>query len=351
LTQLQSRLGPGELLLSYLVLDSTVTAIAIERSGARLARLTISAATLGARIAELRRPLVATFSGRLDLSRARYAVGAAAELYQVLLAPFARELEGKQRLLIAADGPLHALAFDALVVAPAAGAGARADYSAARYLLDSFEVEYLPSPAFLLSRDERRRAEHLDTATLLAVGYGAPGADAEVGALHDVWPRGQFSAIESSAATETAVKRAMSHFDVLHFAVHATADAADPLASHLRFVADSLNDGYLHANEIAAAKLSAALVVLSACETNAGPIYSGEGIMGIARAFLASGAHAVVATQWPIGGETSVLMKEFYRRLANGEPAGVALHSARLMVRRSPVTAHPFYWAGFQLVR
>ena len=98
-------------------------------------------------------------------------------------------------------------------------------------------------------------------------------------------------------------------------------------------------------------RITADLVVLSACETNAGPIYNGEGVMGIARAFLASGARAVVGTQWPIGAETAVLMREFYTRLARGETPAAALHAAKLMVRRSPDSAHPFHWAGFVLVR
>ena len=73
--------------------------------------------------------------------------------------------------------------------------------------------------------------------------------------------------------------------------------------------------------------------------------------MGIARAFLAGGAKAVVATQWPIGAETAGLMKEFYARLAKGEEPAAALRAAKLTVRRSAGGAHPVHWAGFELVR
>ena len=64
----------------------------------------------------------------------------------------------------------------------------------------------------------------------------------------------------------------------------------------------------MNLDEIAATKLGARLVVLSACETDAGPIFNGEGVMGLARAFLASGAHAVVGTQWPVGPTMAELM-------------------------------------------
>jgi CHAT domain-containing protein len=73
--------------------------------------------------------------------------------------------------------------------------------------------------------------------------------------------------------------------------------------------------------------------------------------MGIARAFLAGGARAVVATQWPVGAETATLMREFYAHLARGEAPATALRAAKLMVRRSPNGGHPVYWAGFELVR
>ncbi len=351
LDELQARLDDGEVLLSYLVLDSTVSAIAITRGGARVARLPMDAATLATRVEAIRRPLVTTFSGRLDLARARYATGPATDLYTALIAPFARELAGNRRLLIAPDGPLHSLAFDALI-APTPGVHhADTDYRAPTYVLDSFEVEYLPSPAFLQTRVERAHAQRLDGMRILAVGYGAPGSAAEIQALRDAWPHRQLVTLDSVAATENAVKRGMPQFDILHFAVHASADTHDPLASHLKLMADSLDDGFLHTAEIAASRTRAALVVLSACETSAGPIYGGEGAMGIARAFLAGGAHAVVATQWPIGAETAVLMREFYERLARGATPAAALRGAKLMVRRSPTGAHPVHWAGFELVR
>ncbi len=360
LAELQSRLHGKELLLSYLVLDSTVSALAVTRSAARVATLPIDAASLGARVEAIRRPLVTTYSGRLDLARARYAIAPAAELYAALIEPFASELAGKRRLLIAPDGPLHSLAFDALVArAPRAIASAPSgtikpaepDYRSAAYLLDSFEVEYLPSPAFLRTREERTRAQHLSAMRLLAVGYGAPGSSAEILGLRDSWPAGRFTALDSTDATESGVKQRMAKFGILHFAVHASADTHDPLASHLELVPDSLDDGFFHAAEIAAARTHASLVVLSACETTSGPIYGGEGAMGIARAFLAGGAQAVVATQWPVGAETAALMRDFYTRLARGEAPATALREAKLTVRRSAGGAHPVHWAGFELVR
>src|ERR1051325_8043253 len=46
--------------------------------------------------------------------------------------------------------------------------------------------------------------------------------------------------------------------------------------------------------------------------------------MGLARAFLAGGAGAVLASQWPVGPGTAELMGAFYRGLASGEEPGAA---------------------------
>jgi hypothetical protein len=340
LAELQARLGGDERLISYVMIDSAVAGMIITNHGARMVRLPVAAAALTARIAALQRPFEATYSGRLDMARVRFDRGAATELYGALMAPFAAELTGAKRLLIAPDDALHQLAFDALM-----------DASGEKYLLDSYEIEYLPSPAFLRTPAQRGREEDLREGRLLAVGYAAPGSAQELAALREVWPRSLTTTIQGADATKADVRRAMARFDIVHFAVHASADTRDPLASHLLLAPDSTSDGFLQAGEIAASRTSARLVVLSACETNAGPVYGGEGAMGLARAFLAGGASAVVATQWPIGAETAVLMREFYARLASGETPAAALRAAKLTVRRNPSTAHPVHWAGFVLVR
>lgn len=349
LGDITSRLAEGDALLDYVVLDSIVAVISITRERTSVTRLPVSTDSLRAMVERLRHPLVTVYAGRLDLARAPFDLGTAAQLHSVLVRPLASLLAGKRRLLIVPDGPLHALSFEALVVTTPANRAGAPDYAGASYLMDAYEVEYLPSASFL-AQPEPRRTASLAGSRLLVVAYGAPGADQEASALQAAWPAGRSTLLTGAAATEHAVKAAMSRFDMIHFVVHAQASARDPLVSHLRLAPDSIEDGYLHLDEIAAAKLGARLVVLSACETDAGPIYNGEGVMGLARAFLASGAHAVVGTQWPVGPTTAELMKQFYRRLANGEAPSPALRAAKLAMRSAHATAHPFYWAGTVLV-
>jgi CHAT domain-containing protein len=345
----QSRLGVADALVDYVVLDSLVAAIIITREHASLVRLPVARESLSAMVEGLRRPLVAVIGGRLDLARAPYSLAIAGALHEALVRPLASALVGKRRLLIVPDGSLHALSFEALVVTAAGARAPSFDYSGARYLIDEYEIDYLPSTS-MLKRRESKHVLLLSAERLLVVSYGAPGAEREAKALEAAWPRGQTTLLEGGVATERATQTAMSRYGVVHFAVHAQASARDPLASHLRLVADSVEDGYLNLSEIAAARIGARLVVLSACETDAGPIYNGEGVMGLARAFLVSGAHSVIGTQWPVGPTMADLMGEFYRQLAAGESPSPALRAAKLALRSKRETAHPFYWAAAVLV-
>jgi CHAT domain-containing protein len=186
-------------------------------------------------------------------------------------------------------------------------------------------------------------------ARVLAVTHEAPGGEREVRAIEAVWRGGHVRRLEGDAATETVAQHTAADYAVLHFAVHAIADDADPLASHLRLAPDSGSDGLLHSSEIATQSHTGQLVVLSACETQMGRLYHGEGIMSLTRAFLATGATAVVATQWPVGAATADLMTGFYRSLAAGADPATALRTSQRRLRHDARTSHPFYWAGFGL--
>ena len=351
LEELRRRLAPGTALVDYQTLDSTSAALVVTSRGASVILLPIRPDSLRSLVDRLRRPLAQSYAGRIDLARAPFDLAVAHTLYAAVLAPLAPMLGGIDRLYIVPDGPLHLVPFDALVESPVDSANPAA-YSAARYAVDRFQIEILPTAQFLPSRDSNPGA--IGTAgpnRVLAINRDAPGGAAEVAAIRAAWPAGQVTIMEGIDASETAVRKATGKYAILHFATHAEADDREPLASHLRLGADSLADGFFHLEEIAQDRRPARLAVLSACETLSGRLYQGEGLMGLARAFLAGGAQAVVATQWPIGPASADLMGEFHRALAGGNRPGAALRSAKLALRRQPATAHPFYWAGVILIR
>ena len=98
-------------------------------------------------------------------------------------------------------------------------------------------------------------------------------------------------------------------------------------------------------------KLSAELVVLSACETALGKEVKGEGLMSMVRGFMYSGTPRVLASLWKVDDEaTAELMKEFYTQLLeHGLTPAAALRQAQIAQMQKKLRQSPYYWAGFQL--
>ncbi len=113
------------------------------------------------------------------------------------------------------------------------------------------------------------------------------------------------------------------------------------------------DDGMLTAMEVSGLDLRGVeLVVLSACETGLGELVSGEGVMGLRRAFASAGARALLLTLWKIPDEeTRVLMEGFYRRMISGLDKASALRQSQLEMiakqRKTPGGTHPRTWAAF----
>ena len=105
-------------------------------------------------------------------------------------------------------------------------------------------------------------------------------------------------------------------------------------------------------SEIADLRLRADLVTLSACSTGLGELVSGEGMLGLVRAFLYAGASSVAVSLWNVNdAATATLMKEFYRGLSQGVPGEKALRRAKLglLHQENALWQHPHYWAPFVL--
>jgi CHAT domain-containing protein len=108
------------------------------------------------------------------------------------------------------------------------------------------------------------------------------------------------------------------------------------------------DDGLLRSLEIARVPLAAELAVLSACDTGRGRI-TGDGVVGMARSFMAAGVPTVIASLWQVPDEaTRSLMVAFYRHWLAGAPKATALRRAMLETRQT--YPHPRYWSAFLVV-
>lgn len=345
------RLDEREVLLDYTILDRVVLVLVVSpAAGIEVVRLEIAADSVRSLVDQLRKPFTAVFAGAVDLARIRYPETQAQALYDALVSSVLPLIRGAERLLIAPDGPLHRVPFGALIAGRAPG-GVSADSSpdpGTRYLLDEFEIVYVAS-ASVPREFDGSAWQSIDMARPISVVFGeAPGTRPEIDRLTAIWP-GTVIGTDVAATTESAFSTLASQPSVLHIASHAIADDRDPLASHIRLAPDSLSDGLLHGAEIGGIDLTGTLVVLSACETQEGRLFPGEGLLGLQRSFQATGASAVVATLWPVGPSAAELAEHFYRGLIRGEPPATALRNAQLEMRENPDTAHPFHWAGFVL--
>jgi CHAT domain-containing protein len=158
------------------------------------------------------------------------------------------------------------------------------------------------------------------------------------------------------AATETLFKRFAGDYDYLHLATHGSLNRNAPALSALELEPDAQNDGRLELHEIAAMKLHARLITLSACETALGKGYftetpAGDEFVGLTRAFLGAGGHSVLASLWAVNDEsTRILMVKFYRHLRVTGGAEALAQAQREVRHGNPRFRHPYYWAPFVMV-
>ena len=111
-------------------------------------------------------------------------------------------------------------------------------------------------------------------------------------------------------------------------------------------------DGILTAEEASQLDLEGTrLVFLSACETGLGLPWTGEGLMGLRRAFLEAGAQSLVTSLWKLQDEDARrLACAFYEQLESMDPAR-ALAEAKLRALRGELgLSDPYAWASFILV-
>jgi CHAT domain-containing protein len=349
--ELQRDLGPSELLIEY-VLDNPVSyALTISRA-------TIHSYQLPAK-SQLEQETTKYCS---EISKKKTDFSLAEKLFADLLGRIP-EYKEKHDLVVVPDGKLHLLPFSALA-------------ENGQYVLVSHRLTVAPSGTVLdmLSRRAaqpvRNDLPYVGVAawiskplprTLLAAIHRAisgperrelvplPESRNEVETIASDFPKPN-TILLGDHATETAFKRLpLSHYKVIHLALHGYADPEFPDRSALVFAPQSspVDDSLLQVREIRTMHLNASLVTLSACDTGIGPVGE-EGVANIVNAFIEAGAQSVVSTLWEIEDHaTAQLMISFYARLGSGSGKAEALRQAQLEMVNSGDP--PFFWAGFEL--
>ena len=357
LAQVREELGPGEALLSFQVWRPEPTIDAPYREGSSWVTVITPERVDAFPVpgAEVLEPQIRAWTGLLE-RRDGSDRAAGARLQQELLGPALGALPpGIDRLILVPDGPLHRLPFDALSGGPGTP-----------YLAERFGVSIAPSASLWLRFRAAPRlppgkilalADPADPSARLAVRRDRPGvfgalvhARREAEAALSAFPVGGELRIGPPASESFLKSASLDGVSLLHLATHAIADEREP--EHAAVVLDPgspAEDGRLEPREIARLPLGGKTVVLAGCETSAGAVYRGEGVMSLARAFFSAGATAVVGTLDRVrDDEAGLFFSAMYRTLGRGESVGEAVVAAKREAIRQG--APPAAWAEVVLL-
>ena len=338
---------------------------------------------------------------RLDaegsIDRMRYL---GAELREKVWDPLAPQLRGARTVFVVPDGALHLVNLETLPVGDD------------RYLIETAPMIHLLSAERDLVRfqeDSRESASGLlavgapdfekaskkrngDGASLELAGYlrsvaaecpefrslrfgDLPATRGEVKSIAGAWRNAPSRTLVGPKASEARFKRLAPKHGIIHIATHgyfvpercasrreSGSLSPDPLlysglalagANQRSAVDAGEEDGILTAAEIASLDLTKVdWAVLSACETGVGDLRTGEGVLGLRRAFEVAGANTLVMSLWKVEDDsTATWMKQLYRERAGGASTMEAVRRADLhllrQLRKHGRTPHPFYWGGF----
>ena len=161
-------------------------------------------------------------------------------------------------------------------------------------------------------------------------------------------------ALVGRQATKAEVVKRMSSVGLIHIAAHGNKRTGEiALSPNPRWTSKfpQKKDYILKMSDVQAGNVRARLVVLSCCHGGRGRILKSEGVVGIARAFLAAGARSVLVALWALDDEaTMVFMKRFYQHLKEGKTASAAVQQSMKFLRESEEYSEMRYWAPFQLI-
>jgi CHAT domain-containing protein len=280
----------------------------------------------------------------------------ARELYDLLVEPVRPWLNEEKELCIVADKILNDLPFAALLS------------PSGRYLIQEQKRGIVFSPSatmFVRCSSLARRKSSRSDESLLSVGdpeferaahsnldrLASAAREAEMTTRY----YGNPPALTGAAGTKARVMADMQRVEVIHLATHAISDPWNSLRSSLLLATSdsaSRGDDVVEACELYKLDLSRVkLVVLSACQTAADRYYSGEGMIGLARPFIARGAPLVVASLWPVDSDaTAQLMVSFHKhRKLDPLRTTEALREAQLEMLNNGRSSDslPRNWAAF----
>jgi CHAT domain-containing protein len=325
-------------------------------------------------------------------SPAKFAVDEALALHQYLIAPFAKNLEGSEKIVVVTDDTLSSLPFE-LLVESASADNQNMGYQNMPWLVKKYAFSYLPSVESFV--ELRARAKPTFTRQFVGIGdpifgtkvatigasnfrQGFVGGRSSTNSNGETMLPSDLSALPDTGIELTAISKVfklplegnvflqanankvlvksgvLENTKVISFATHGLNSGDVPglfepalaLSTHPQDTLDNL----LRASEISQLKLNADWVVLSACNSASVSVTSKSTINGLADAFFYAGARALLITHWAVDSTAArdLMISTFENYLAGGEQdKSGSLRKAMLSMMKDENRAHPFFWAPF----
>ncbi len=224
-------------------------------------------------------------------------------------------------LYIVPDGPLMRLPYAIL------------RHSETRYLVQDYDIAYLPSIAVLDTMGKNRPPAYSEpvvlgdpTGDLSGAREEARKVAADFGVTANLGEKATISQLRTAASAR-----------VLHLATHANANLAESWLA--------LADGKAHAKSIIEWQLRPGLAVLASCASARQTGQRQQMWGSLSTAFLASGTPTVLASLWSVADDaTRALVLRFYEHGGAEAPAKGLAQTQRDLIRRG---APPSMWAPF----
>jgi CHAT domain-containing protein len=266
-------------------------------------------------------------------------------LYDELIRPARSYLRGRRTLVIVPDGALHVLPFAGLI-----------DRESGRYLVEDYPLAI--SPSLTLSLQLAHAGALRPASSALVVGNPRAGeadvnlpelsgAEQEARQVSKIYA--QSDLLVGAEATKSRFLEQLGQHDVVHFAGHAISNTTFPGLSRLLLASpDGVASGSLFVHELGNRRLHRTqVVVLAGCRTSSGQIRRGEGVISLARPFLAAGVPVVVGALSDLDDEQSRhLFVAFHRALIRGVAPFDALREAQLDAIRNQSVTFSSTWAN-----
>jgi len=282
------------------------------------------------------------------------------DAYKILIQPLEKHFAGKQ-LIIIPDEEISYLPFDAFLTSLSTRKNL-INYAELHYLIFDYSISYAYSTNTLWNN--HIRAQYHPKVIGFAPDYSNEKSsdgkkyselNSNTREVESILTHFEGTILKASQATIVNFKSNLSSGAILHLAMHSELDTLQSGSSSLIFTADIKNSGNyrLFNYEIGQMNISSPMVVLSACNTGNGKLYSGEGLISLARNFVLAGVPSVIETLWPVEDIAgSKIMGSFYKYLSTGKPKNTALRQAKLdyIYTTSPSFVNPRFWAAYTLI-